>query len=106
MTDRVRIRFEPIGADIVEMAIEVTRPLTLADQVQLATEAIKAAARALGADMGAIRIGHEDRHVEAVIEAAREIERGCDCEYDHRCGRCSRVVALQAALKALDEARR
>ncbi len=41
--------------------------------------------------------------VEALIAAARLIERGCDCEYDHRCGRCSRVVSLQVAVAKLDE---
>jgi hypothetical protein len=38
----------------------------------------------------------------AVILAARDIERGCDCEYDHRCGRCQRVVTLKVKLADLD----
>jgi hypothetical protein len=38
----------------------------------------------------------------AVVAAARKIERGCDCEYDYRCGRCSAVVALKKALETLD----
>jgi hypothetical protein len=42
---------------------------------------------------------------EAVIVAARLIERGCDCEYDHRCSNCSRIVDLRYKLQLLDEAR-
>ena len=38
-----------------------------------------------------------------VVEAARRIERGCDCEYDYRCGRCEAVLRLHEALTALDE---
>lgn len=29
------------------------------------------------------------------------LERGCDCEYDHRCGRCSRIVKVKETLKSL-----
>lgn len=39
---------------------------------------------------------------EAVIAAARKTSRGCDCEYDHRCGRCSAIVELHAKIKAFD----
>lgn len=39
----------------------------------------------------------------AIIDAARKIERGCDCDYDYRCGRCEAVLCLQEALTALDE---
>jgi hypothetical protein len=42
------------------------------------------------------------RATDAVVAAARRIERGCDCEYDHRCGRCDRVVTLKERIVALD----
>lgn len=34
-----------------------------------------------------------------LLELANGIERGCDCEYDHRCGRCQRVLDLQEFLR-------
>jgi hypothetical protein len=40
--------------------------------------------------------------VSALVSAARRIERGCDCEYDHRCGRCQAVLDLRVALAAVD----
>lgn len=33
-----------------------------------------------------------------VYEAAQKIRRGCDCEYDHRCGRCDDIITLIDAL--------
>jgi hypothetical protein len=43
--------------------------------------------------------------VSALINAARNVERGCDCGYDDRCGRCQAVVELQTALSILDKNR-
>lgn len=43
-----------------------------------------------------------DELAEAVIAAARKTSRGCDCEYDHRCGRCDAIVELHAKIKAFD----
>jgi predicted PP-loop superfamily ATPase len=40
--------------------------------------------------------------VDHVVLTARRIERGCDCGYDHRCGRCQAVIDLRNALLALD----
>ena len=35
-------------------------------------------------------------------EAALKLQRGCDCEYDYRCGRCEQViVTYELAAKAL-----
>ena len=49
------------------------------------------------------RAGAEfDAAVAAVIAAARKVERGCDCEYDHRCGRCERVISLRRAVEQYD----
>jgi hypothetical protein len=33
-----------------------------------------------------------------VIWEARNLERGCDCEYDHRCSSCSAVLSVKAEL--------
>lgn len=30
-----------------------------------------------------------------IAAMAANLERGCDCEYDHRCGRCSAVIAIR-----------
>lgn len=35
-----------------------------------------------------------------ISEAAMRVERGCDCEYDHRCHNCDMIVTLH---KILDE---
>jgi len=29
-----------------------------------------------------------------ICETGKSIGRGCDCEYDYRCGNCSRILAL------------
>jgi hypothetical protein len=34
--------------------------------------------------------------------AARKIKRGCDCEYDYRCGNCEDVVSLHNLLEKLE----
>ena len=36
-----------------------------------------------------------------ICEAAMKVQRGCDCEYDHRCGRCDAVVELQNVLESM-----
>lgn len=36
-----------------------------------------------------------------IARLASELERGCDCEYDYRCGRCDTIVTLQKAVKEL-----
>lgn len=33
-----------------------------------------------------------------VVRAAEEVKRGCDCEYDYRCGRCQAVCDLNDAI--------
>ncbi len=39
--------------------------------------------------------------LERLIEAAKKINRGCDCEYDYRCLSCEHVIALHAVLKEI-----
>jgi hypothetical protein len=36
----------------------------------------------------------------------RGLERGCDCEHDYRCGRCSRIIKAQEVLNRLTPAER
>jgi len=38
--------------------------------------------------------------LQKICEAAMTVQRGCDCEYDHRCGNCESIVTLH---KILDE---
>jgi hypothetical protein len=40
--------------------------------------------------------------LEAVAAAARRVRRGCDCEYDYRCGRCQAAIGVKTALANLD----
>lgn len=30
-----------------------------------------------------------------IAQLALKLERGCDCEYDYRCGRCDTVIRLR-----------
>src|SRR5688572_5187305 len=54
---------------------------------------------------GVRRIGGGMRpELAALVEAARHVRRGCDCEYDYRCSNCESVVSLVHALTAYDAA--
>lgn len=33
-----------------------------------------------------------------IREAAMTVQRGCDCEYDFRCGRCEALIGLKAKI--------
>jgi hypothetical protein len=44
----------------------------------------------------------ELRLLRETAEKALELGRGCDCEYDYRCGRCEQVLSVkELARKAL-----
>ncbi len=40
--------------------------------------------------------------VQNLINKAREVRRGCSCDYDYRCGRCQAVIDLHEALVAVE----
>lgn len=44
----------------------------------------------------------EIRRLEIVLAAARHVRRGCDCDYDDRCGRCQAAINVRAAIDAYD----
>lgn len=91
-----------------EIVVDLASPLKRLDRIRLTTTFLRFVHDTVG-DEGEVRVrdrvGAEELCVAAVIEAARKIKRGCDCEYDHRCGRCEDVVSLQGKLEALDKAR-
>lgn len=39
--------------------------------------------------------------LQKICEAAMKVQRGCDCEYNHRCGNCDAVVGLQQTLEEM-----
>lgn len=36
-----------------------------------------------------------------ICEAGMKVQRGCDCEYDYRCGNCDQVVQLHNLLEEM-----
>lgn len=36
-----------------------------------------------------------------ICEAGMKVRRGCDCEYDYRCGNCQAVVTLHDLLQEM-----
>lgn len=39
--------------------------------------------------------------LQKICEAAMKVQRGCDCEYDHRCYNCDMIVGLQQTLEEM-----
>lgn len=40
-------------------------------------------------------------HLIELQKDVSKLQRGCDCEYDHRCSNCNRVLDAKSTLKAL-----
>jgi len=36
-----------------------------------------------------------------ICEAGMKVQRGCDCEYDYRCGNCQQIVTLHDILEEI-----
>lgn len=36
-----------------------------------------------------------------ICEAGMKVRRGCDCEYDYRCGNCEQIVTLHNVLEEM-----
>lgn len=39
---------------------------------------------------------------EAVVDLAREVRRGCQCDYDYRCSNCAAICKMRDALCTVD----
>ncbi len=47
-------------------------------------------------------VGYLTTTLKKLSVAAGKIRRGCDCEYDYRCGRCEDAIDLGELLTALE----
>ncbi|MBV9125687.1 MAG: hypothetical protein JO112_20245 [Planctomycetes bacterium] len=36
----------------------------------------------------------ELKQLREIARLAKGLQRGCDCEYDHRCGRCQKIIDI------------
>jgi hypothetical protein len=45
----------------------------------------------------------KDEDVKLLIEAVTELERGCDCEYDYICERCTDILLVKELASRLKE---
>lgn len=36
-----------------------------------------------------------------ICEAGMKVQRGCDCEYDHRCGNCDSIVTMHNVIEEM-----
>lgn len=54
----------------------------------------------------AYKIAKSDRdaleaRLRKICEAGMKVQRGCDCEYDYRCGNCQSIVTLHNLLQEM-----
>lgn len=41
-----------------------------------------------------------------LADKAKELRRGCDCDYDYRCGSCQRVLDCKALAEQVEKVRK
>lgn len=63
---------------------------------QASAEQWESAYRQVKADRDALEV-----KLRKICEAGMKVQRGCDCEYDYRCGNCEAVVGLQQTLEEM-----
>jgi hypothetical protein len=56
----------------------------------------EAAYRKVKADRDALEV-----KLQKICEAAMKLQRGCDCEYDYRCGNCEQIVQVHNVLEEM-----
>lgn len=63
---------------------------------QTSAEQWEEAYRKVKADRDALEV-----KLQKICEAGMKVQRGCDCEYDYRCGNCEAVVGLHLTLEEM-----